>query len=829
MKKLAIKVLITAIIMFSIMSGLNAQFLNGLYNGEMPFQHSLIPNTSPFRGFLIPNTTEWDGPNSSSVYAYFPILVVFVQFKDDDPYSPHESWPIGQAPTYLSSMIATDKNQNNNTPWWEKYNPQTQMLSSQWMEMSRGKLHAISPNGAFSVVLDSAYKYTNENVMNQAIWVELNKQGLVDWRPYDKWSFNSTDGLFYNVPDSTVDFIYKIHRSRGRGPMPDYAGYAALSWIGGEGLVDTVNNIKASYSLSGFTVSFRGLKSQYIATMGHEHGHFMTMMAHIQNSRISYGIGLDYFFSPYDMILNEYMTPRTASIGSTNYLGDFSSRNNNSEGEILKVVIDNSAGKDECFLLANRRKVSRWDRVMLGDSAQIEPYDDYSETGKGLYIYHVKNGVRFPSIVNDTVQDMECADGYWKWKLASTNGIAKLPFDCFTSGQVWTVFQKDSVLYSNDPSTLGEPSGGTSLGNPLPYGDDVSFFYRDNNNNRWSNAWTTGKNTNQDCGLNIERTFTNDKDIISNGNNAGDRWDAWKPGYNEVFSPYSSPSTKKWNNEESGIFIWYNYTNGNNAYINVFRASEYGGNQTLADILEATPPSRPMGIKHEFYYPQNSWCIPKITWNHNMEPDMERISEKDTVKRYLVYRVTAPNMSTVPNENAYVQIAQVDIPIGETPHYEDYTVLEHECAELDQQPPYGTEYPVRYRVIAVDNTDWASVMSDFVSTTGITEDGGDPIGGGDDSPEFSNSNTPKDFNLSQNYPNPFNPVTKINFALPKQGFVTLKIYDITGREVKTLVNEFKQSGYYSIDFNGSNLASGVYFYRIQSNDFVMTKRMVLIK
>jgi Secretion system C-terminal sorting domain len=92
-----------------------------------------------------------------------------------------------------------------------------------------------------------------------------------------------------------------------------------------------------------------------------------------------------------------------------------------------------------------------------------------------------------------------------------------------------------------------------------------------------------------------------------------------------------------------------------------------------------------------------------------------------------------------------------------------------------------------------------------------------------------NPETPKEFNLSQNFPNPFNPVTKINFALPKQGFVSLKIYDITGREVQTLVSEVKQAGYYSVDFNGANLSSGVYFYKIQSGDFMMTKRMLLIK
>jgi hypothetical protein len=88
---------------------------------------------------------------------------------------------------------------------------------------------------------------------------------------------------------------------------------------------------------------------------------------------------------------------------------------------------------------------------------------------------------------------------------------------------------------------------------------------------------------------------------------------------------------------------------------------------------------------------------------------------------------------------------------------------------------------------------------------------------------------PDEYELGQNYPNPFNPATKINFALPKQGLVTLKIYDITSREVQTLVNEVKRAGFYSVDFNGSTLASGVYFYRIQSGNFNDTKRFVLIK
>ncbi|MFZ4591318.1 MAG: T9SS type A sorting domain-containing protein, partial [Ignavibacteria bacterium] len=88
---------------------------------------------------------------------------------------------------------------------------------------------------------------------------------------------------------------------------------------------------------------------------------------------------------------------------------------------------------------------------------------------------------------------------------------------------------------------------------------------------------------------------------------------------------------------------------------------------------------------------------------------------------------------------------------------------------------------------------------------------------------------PTVYSLSQNYPNPFNPVTKINFALPKQGLVTLKIYDVLGREIRSLVNEVKSAGTYSVDFNASEYSSGVYFYRLESNGFTDIKRMVLIK
>ena len=89
--------------------------------------------------------------------------------------------------------------------------------------------------------------------------------------------------------------------------------------------------------------------------------------------------------------------------------------------------------------------------------------------------------------------------------------------------------------------------------------------------------------------------------------------------------------------------------------------------------------------------------------------------------------------------------------------------------------------------------------------------------------------TPEKFNLAQNYPNPFNPVTTIHYDLPSANYVILKIYDITGSEVATLVNEMKQAGRHSVVFNPSGLASGVYLYRIEAGSDVQIKRMLLIK
>ena len=89
--------------------------------------------------------------------------------------------------------------------------------------------------------------------------------------------------------------------------------------------------------------------------------------------------------------------------------------------------------------------------------------------------------------------------------------------------------------------------------------------------------------------------------------------------------------------------------------------------------------------------------------------------------------------------------------------------------------------------------------------------------------------SPTKFKLFQNYPNPFNPGTKIQYSLGSRQFVSIKVYDVLGNEIATLVNEEKSAGEYEVNFNASNLSTGIYFYKLQTGNYSMIKKMVLLK
>ena len=102
-------------------------------------------------------------------------------------------------------------------------------------------------------------------------------------------------------------------------------------------------------------------------------------------------------------------------------------------------------------------------------------------------------------------------------------------------------------------------------------------------------------------------------------------------------------------------------------------------------------------------------------------------------------------------------------------------------------------------------------------------------GGSNSDDLIEDSTVPTSYGLEQNYPNPFNPTTRIDFQLPEKNFVSLKIYDIRGNLVKTLVAREMEAGYHSTYWNASNMGSGVYIYRLISNENVLSKKLLLLR
>jgi hypothetical protein len=748
---------------------------------------------------------------------YFPILVVFVTFANEPDFTGY-GWHAGQAPDYMDSVISLER-QPDNSDWWNTYN--AFQMSDYWHEFSRGKLHIrgqaihvplikteaeyLQPGGGgTSRVYKDIYDYL----------ISLGSQ--IYWPTYDKWTNTGGNGQYIWQPDGRVDMIYIVFRHDPLSLISGAEGFCPQSPAEGEDLsgnylvynqggvqVNIASGV-AQANASGIVVNGRGgftTRDLYLEVAVHEHGHYL-FEDHDIYGKMAYGPGREFSLSPWESIKLGYLTQKYPHFGDpTHILGDITSRYGHAgdEGEVIQVPITEDG--NEFFLLANRRKVSDWDRRMAGDTVPHEKgflKNINSEYGKGLYIYHCRNGY---NMIHGTYWDMECADGLWDWE---NNGVC---FPDWGPGISKCGYRRNNVSYLNDNSNFGNSSYNR---------DGLSFCYSPGiiecggPGGLW---FSIGKiHTIEPFTYGTDRIYTNFENLWYSLESCGDRWDAWNVGYNEVFSPYSSPNTNDWNNSQPGpgIFIWYSALNSDDAILKIYRTG-YGGYNEESQILAETPPSRPMGLKIYWTECINGISHPKITWKHNREPDMATLNEeKIEVKRYIVKRAYA-NVNTVP---AYYQIIADDYFLtGSDPEFIDNEIWIN-CF------PYHHSMVVRYKVIAVDNDNKQSVPSDFVAS---------PIDGINLPDNFSINLAPKEFILNQNYPNPFNPVTNIKYDLPKDVFVSIKVYDLLGREIKTLVNEFKNAGSYLVSFNGSEFASGIYFYRIQAGSFIQVKRMVLIK
>jgi hypothetical protein len=138
-----------------------------------------------------------------------------------------------------------------------------------------------------------------------------------------------------------------------------------------------------------------------------------------------------------------------------------------------------------------------------------------------------------------------------------------------------------------------------------------------------------------------------------------------------------------------------------------------------------------------------------------------------------------------------------------------YSLIDDNSIEDTSSIVSNLEYQQRYywRISSGNSLGWSSFTKKAVFVTG----------------------SPPDFSLEQNFPNPFNSITRINYQIPIDGIVNFKIYDILGREISSLTNEYHQSGRYQINFDASKFSSGVYIYKLVSGKFAATKKMMFIK
>ena len=237
--------------------------------------------------------------------------------------------------------------------------------------------------------------------------------------------------------------------------------------------------------------------------------------------------------------------------------------------------------------------------------------------------------------------------------------------------------------------------------------------------------------------------------------------------------------------------VLYDGTNYHMWYENTILTNfgAFGCASTDSTIIDNIAPNPPTNVNAEDNSSIAGFPEIKIRWDESSEPDFSQ---------YLLYRTTTSGVYA----DSFSLIDES--PVNGIVTYNDSTNLIR-----------GVAY--YYVVTATDVNGNESEFSEEVSATPVV------IGVEDE------HSIPAEYTLSKNFPNPFNPRTTIKYAIPKSGEVSLIVYNLLGEEVTRLISENHQAGYHQVTWDASNMASGVYFYRLQAGDFVQTRKMVLLK
>lgn len=783
---------------------------------------------------------EWK-PAKTPNDSYFRVLIAFAQFASDT--EENSSWPLDSLPNWANDFIDDTV----------KANYTNQTISDYFAMASMDSLNFIGDVYQDTIIIQQDLSY---QAANQLVLEELN-DNILDFSRYDNWKYENGEFVFSaDSADGIIDMIIIIYRNTTHTNF-SLAGAVATLNLSNSFLTNDGYEIKSGFfgstELGGIT-SKTGLAGKFknITIIAHEYGHYLFGSGHLNFGGLMPGEPHPGAGDSGTFMMNawerewlgyiNYTVP--TSDGEQITIGDFITT-----GDAIKIPIPfNDPSSSTFYIIENHQRISDYDQIMRG--GELEGQFNFSTTlGSGIYIWKITNGNDwYPTV------DIKSADGSWQWSYV----------DDFEAGSGWYAGSTccEGLLPMTERSSIDRDNG---LSDRHPR----HIFW----NNHWAQKW-----------VDINPS-TKEWDITRNV--FGDKYDAFNKDYNELFTPWSNPSS---------------YSSGaTNISVELVSQDQYG-NITLKVYsteasAEALPPSKPQGLsvenETEIDFGDNYTATSQLAWFSNDEPDLDY---------YKVYKATTTGSAPSLNEYAFVCTTDtntIDLPITD----------------------FGDNKKIYYRITAVDtegkesvksegNWDWAppTPISDlsvsgndgqspqlswaaksFQGTTAVYDiyknkdrffysylgqtsnntynDETEIIQYGLESPrvrayykitarrasrnlqsDYSNIASiwvegdgwsikkegvgeilPDVYAISQNYPNPFNPSTVIKYQLPEAVNVTIKLYDMLGREVKEFINHTQEAGYYELNFDGSDLSSGTYIYRITAGDFVDSKKLILLK
>ena len=391
---------------------------------------------------------------------------------------------------------------------------------------------------------------------------------------------------------------------------------------------------------------------------------------------------------------------------------------------------------------------------------------------------------------NVTVQDIFFTDSLNGWVAAmknSTNDTAYI-FNTSDGGNNWIIQFKDSIRWINVVQFLDENTGyaGGGFGEP-------KFLKTTNGGNNWQISTPQGltnysildmKFVNKDTGW-----VCSDETLgggIFRTTNGGSSW-------NRQTGSFDAPIKLFFLNKDTGWAL---------SSSSLYKTTNSGVNWNL---LSSFSP----GLKGLFFLSNDTgWVIQQGVGQNGIKKTINGGLNWFVQPDPTPFGPVPEDIFMVSNSKGWISESRFSI-----------ISLANDSVWGKQSVPSG--FPAFYSIQMIDTNAGYSGGTIFVKT----EDGGGVI----TSLNQNYEEIPSDFKLLQNYPNPFNPTTNIEFGISESGFVSLKVYDILGKEVKTLVNENKPAGSYILKFDGSNLSSGIYFYTLRLEEKVITKKMFLSK